>query len=287
LPLEQQIDAIVEHAHEAEGLTRFAIIHPANSYGETARDLFAIALERRSLPVVRIVSYDPTATDFRTAAQELGQKDYKEARKEEYRKMIRDAEKENLDTEKLMLSPIIEFDALFVPDNHQRVPLVASALAYEEFPVGTFRPYRDAEPITLLGLNGWNNPKLVEAGGQYMINGLFVDAFLPSHADEGVQAFVSTYQETFERSPSVIDAVTYDTVRILGKAIATGADTRGLVRDAVRTTIIEGPAANGDHFGEDREMARDLLVLTISEEEGIVEWQAPEEEIPETEITTP
>ena len=49
--------------------------------------------------------------------------------------------------------------------------MVASALAFEEFPVGKFRPKRDMTPVTLLGLNAWNNEELARRGGMTLAGG--------------------------------------------------------------------------------------------------------------------
>ena len=275
LTLDQQIDAVVSHAMETRGLTRFAILHPETAYGQAALKLFRTKVEEGEGEIVQTVAYDPAAPDFLEPARLLGLKDYKE-RAAEYRKLKKDAEENDLDPDKVMLPPIIEYEAIFLPDNYRRTALVASALAYEEFPVGSFRPYRDAEPLLLMGLNAWNHPGLPEMGGAYVEGSIFVDAFLSSSDDPATMSFVTHYTETLGRAPGVLDAIAWDATRLLGLAVAEGGDSREQVRDSLGAVSIDDPVAGGMAFGEDREVTRELRLLTVSRKDGIFPWTPPE-----------
>ncbi|MEC8423578.1 MAG: penicillin-binding protein activator, partial [Myxococcota bacterium] len=274
LPLEQQVDALLSHAMDEQGWARFAVLHPQSAYGESTRDLFAAAVERKGGEVAHVVGYPPDAKDFLEAARELGQKDYEGDRADEWYRMRADAKRAGEDIDKLVLPPAVDFDAIFIPDNWRRVSLVASSLAYEEFPVGDFRPNRHAERIPLLGLNGWNNPRLVEAGAQYVQKAIFVDAFDPRSDDEAVQRFVTDYREALGRQPGVIDAVTWDATRLLTAAVVAGGPDRDAVRNELSEARLSEPVAGGHRFGDDREVARDLIVLTV-DDERIRPWSAP------------
>ena len=287
LPLEQQVDALLEHAMVEQGWETFAVLHPQSAYGETTRDLFAAAVERRGGSIARVVSYPEDATDFLEAARELGQKDYKGERAAEWYKMRKEAERAGRkDIDKLVLPPTVDFDAIFIPDNWRRGALVASSLAYEEFPVGGFRPNRHAERIPLLGLNGWNNPRIVEAGAQYMQKAIFVDAFTPGSSDETTQSFVADYKQALGRNPGVIDAVTWDATRLLTAAVVAGGPDRAAVREELVAARLSRPVAGGDRFGDDREVARDLVILTVAKDR-IREWEPPAESPAPDEPTRP
>ncbi len=279
LPLDQQVDALLDHAVHERAWQRFAVLYPDNPYGHATAELFAAGAEARGAAVVHSIAYDPEATDYLEVARQLGQKDYT-ARAAEWRR-IQKAAKEagRKDLDKLTLPPIIDFDAIFIPDNWRRAPLVASSLAYEEFPVGDFKPERHAEPIPLLGLNAWNDPRIVEAGGQYLQHAIFVDAWYPESDAPGVRRFRAVYREATGREPGLVDAVSWDAARLVGTAVLAGGDDRAAVRDELAAVSIPDPAAGGSRFGEDREVARKLLVLTI-EGEAIVPWVPPEEAEP-------
>ena len=82
MTLRHQVDALLHHAFELEGHRRFAVLHPENGYGTSARDLFTAGVASRGGEVTVIQSYAEDATDFLNTAQEMTGKD-KEARAEE------------------------------------------------------------------------------------------------------------------------------------------------------------------------------------------------------------
>lgn len=258
LPLTQQVDALLEHAIQERGMSRFAILYPDNSYGQTARDLFSAAAAAKNVQVVRRQSYDPSATSFLDVARKLGDKRSSSGSGNEAGN-----------------APTIDYDALFIPDNHKRVALVASSLAYEEYPVGAFRPTYGARGLLLMGLNGWNNDALSEAGGQYVQGSVFVDAFWSDSNDPTVSAFVSSYQGDFGRTPGVVDAVTYDATRLLAVAVKANQGQRKELLDAMSAAQLSSPVSAGSRFGADREFDRDLMVLTVTAS-GIRPWQRAE-----------
>lgn len=278
LSVEQQVKALVDHATEQQGLLRFAVMYPRNAYGESARDLFVSAATAKGASVTRIVGYDPEGKDFRKEAQDLGQKDYV-ARSAEWREMTRIAKERKHDVDKLVLPPIIDFDAIFLPDNYRRASLVASSLAYEEFPIGAFRPAFSGGGVTLLGLNGWHSEQIVELGGEYMQSAVFVDAFLPTSNDPSVMDFTSAYQLAYTREPVMLDAVAYDTARVVAAAVQAGGPDRDAIRDQLFEVKLIGPVTGATGFGSDREIARTLEVLTVGRS-GIERWQPPEAQMP-------
>lgn len=286
LPLEQQVDALLDHAMGERGWDRFAVLHPQSSYGESTRDLFAAAVERRGGAVSRVVSYPPDAKDFLDAARELGQKDYKGERASEWYRLRADARRAGKDLDKVVLPPKVDYDAIFIPDNWRRVALVASSLAYEEFAVGDFRPHRHAERMPLLGLNGWNDPRIIETGAKYVQKAVFVDAFDPRSDDAAVREFVADYRQALGRRPGVIDAVTWDATRLLMGAVVAGGPDRAAVREELTQARLSRPVSGGGRFGDDREVARDLVVLTVSKER-IRPWVSPEAALPPEGVPAP
>jgi len=273
MTLQHQVEALLHHAFELEGHRRFAVLHPENGYGTSARDLFTAGVTSRGGEVTVIQSYAEDATDFLATAQEMTGKD-KEARSDELYGLRKAAERRDEDPDDVMLPPIINFDAIFIPDNHRRLVLVTSALAYEEVPVGSFRKHVDEEPVQLLGLNAWNTPQLVANGGRYVQDSAFVDAFWSEDEDEAVKAFISTFKSTVERAPRVIDALTWDATRLLTAAVLEGGDSREAIQEAMTQVEIDDPVAGGQRFNDDREVARAFHVLTIKRS-GIEAWTPP------------
>jgi len=273
MPIRQQIEALVSHAMDNEGLRTFGVMFPDTGFGTHAAESFQAAVEARGGSVVVSVGYSPEATDFRSDAKRLGGKDYT-ARAAEYARLQRDAEEKGMDPSKVVLPPSVELDGIFIPDSWKRVGLVASALAYEEFAIGDFRPHRHAQRVALLGLNAWNNPGIVENGGGYVQKSVFVDAFSPAASRPGVENFVESHRSVLKRAPGVLDALVWDATHLVGEAVLAAGPDRAAVRDELKEVKLASPVAGGGHFGEDREVARDLLVLTVAGD-SIREWQPP------------
>lgn len=283
MTLQQQVDALVTHAIEDQGHSRFAILHPNNGYGTAARDLFTNSVTQFGGEISDIVGYEIDTNDFRPIAQELGEK-HAEERQAELLELQAAARRRNIDKRKVMLPPITDFDAIFIPDNHQRVVLVTSALAYEEFPVGSFRKSVQDTPIQMLGLNSWNHSKLVLNGGKYVRNSAFVDAFWADAPDESVRTFVTTFKEAIGRSPRITDALVWDATRLLIAGVVEGGDDRDAIRVALSEIEIDDPVAGGKGFSDSREVDRNFHILTIKKAGGIQPWiPAPPPEIDEME----
>ncbi len=257
---EEQISALLDEVFERRGKTTYAILHPKTSYGENAATAFQAEVLRRGGQVLRIVGYDPNATDFRSTAKALGEKDYK-ARAAEFAQLKAQASARGEDPAKVVLPPDAGFSAIFIPDNYQHVALIASALAFEEFPVGSFRPHYNDEPITLIGLNAWNNDDLARRGGKYVVGSIFVDAFDPRANDPETRRFVERWKEEHDgNAPSVVEAVGYDTMRLVQKAIRTGGDP---LRALAGATIELGVAGTVG-FDAERRARRTWRVLSVN-----------------------
>ena len=273
MTLKHQVDALLEHSFQREEHQRFAVLYPLNGYGESARDLFTQSVTERGGTVTKLLGYDTETTDFRKYAQEFGDK-LLESRKSELWEMKREAKRNDEDEDKVMLPPIVEFDAIFIPDNHRRLVLITSALAYEEFPVGSFRKHVDEEPVQLLGLNSWNNDQLHSNGGRYVEDSAFVDAFWVRDENPNVQKFVEGFQTELERSPRIIEALAWDATRLLTAAVLEGGDSRAAIQEAMVKVEIDDPVAGGRRFNEEREVDRRFHILTIKRD-GIEQWTPP------------
>lgn len=270
---EQQIDALLDYSMGTLGLSTFGVMAPDSAYGQNARDEFTRQVTERGGTVAKVVMYPNDATDLRKPAAELGDKDYA-ARSAEFYRLKKEAEAKGADPSKVVLPPAVEFDAIFVPDSYGRVPLVASALAYEEFAVGAFRPRRGVEPVVLLGLNGWNNPEVAARGGQYVRGSIFVDAFWAQDPDDAVRSFVQHFSDAYKRTPGVMEAAGYDVMRLMAVAARTNPASREAYRAALTGAALGTSASRVTRFEEDRELGRDLCVLSV-DKEGFVRVYPP------------
>ena len=185
-----------------KGWTKFAVLAPDTENGKELSRVFEEMVEEKGGEIVQEGQfYNPAKSSFIPEARKLGQKPEEQTEEE---------------LEGFELPPVVEFEALFVPDNYQRTYHVASALAYEGFALGTFKPTRESIAIGMLGLNSWNNPKIIQ---QYMIGGLFVDGFFVDEEREIIQNFVATYEAEYGKKPRLYDTWLYDTLQIASYAL--------------------------------------------------------------------
>ena len=186
-----QVSALLDHAVDIEGWKRFTILAPETRHGKEVTQIFQEQTASRGAEVIHSVLYDPEGTAFLQEARTL-------------------AQREDEDDE-----TVIDVDAFFIPDTFRVAPLVASSLAYEEFPIGNFRTAPKVQPLGVMGLNGWNHPDIVKSGGQYLQNGVFVDAFWAQSTAPEIQDFVKDFSESQGRKPSIYDAMAIDTLRFV------------------------------------------------------------------------
>jgi ABC-type branched-subunit amino acid transport system substrate-binding protein len=257
-----QADTLARYVIEEENLKAFAIFAPESSYGQRAAAEFREAVEANGGTIQIETFYDPSAPALMDFAKVLGRKDY-EARKAEWWRLKRDTEEAGGNLDNLVLPPIVDYDAIFLPDNARRVPIAAAALAFEEFPIGVFQPKKEEDPMPLLGLSGWNDDSLVGGGGEYVRNSRFTATF---YAEEQ-QGFVSTFKADTGRTPSSLEAATVDAARLLGAATRSDIRTREDLQQAlVAASAANAPTGVSGFQPETRRVDTDIRILTIDRE---------------------
>lgn len=280
LSVDQQVAALLDEAMGVRAMQRFAILHPQNAFGESAAAAFEAAVTARGGAVVFKQSYAPDQKDYTAVAKAFGRKDFK-ARAGEFARIRNDIVAHGGDPKKATLPPVVDYDALFIPEKYQATALLASALAFEEFPVGGFRPHREPKGVMLLGLNAWNNDDLARRAQRYVEGSMLVDAFDADSQDPAVVDFVTAWKARTGAVPGVIEAIGYDTGRLVTSAVAAGGGLEGL-----RAAQVAAPVAGTSGVGADRQVTRRLRVLSLSEE-GVVPMPPPEPSEPPAEGAAP
>ncbi len=102
------------------------------------------------------------------------------------------------------LPPLVDFDALFIPDTHQTVALVAPQLAFHGI-----------KGVRLLGLSDWNHPDLVNIGREHVGGAVFTSAYFAGSDHPSLASFAKRYRATFGEEPSAFAAEAFDTTRLL------------------------------------------------------------------------
>ena len=259
--LTQHIQAfeLARHGIQQLGLKRFAIMAPRDKFGEEFTHAFWDAVEQMGGEIVGVESYNPGETDFRAAVDRLSGLYYTEARQRELDVLAKDREtnqirKRTRKTEQFFaLKPIVDFDAVIVPDE----PKVAGQV------LPTFG-YRDVEGIKFLGTSAWNSPEFTTRTQGFGERSFFVEAFLPASNSAQVKRFTDNYRLLFNQEPTSTEAIAYDAARLLDQAlIQSGAERkRGDILERLKST--KGfPGVTGTIAFKDGYFFRDLKLLTL------------------------
>jgi len=283
-----QAKALVEYATKVRGYDAFGLLYPNIPYGiELANDLWDDALEAGA-KVTAAETYDHDQTSFGPVVQKLvgryyltDRADYlqqahaiNESGKSAY------AKKNAFEKLKKGLRPIVDFDALFIPDGAKNVALIAPALAVEDVvtnacdtrdleriakTMGLKNP-KQVKTVLLMGANGWDDPTLVDptrGAGKFVDCSVFVDGFFAGSARPSTQKFVQTFQETTRKPPNLLSAYGFDAgavvKQLLGKQKPT---TRDGFRDGL-SKVKNVPGAGGMVSVNGRELEHPLFFLTV------------------------
>jgi branched-chain amino acid transport system substrate-binding protein len=120
--------------------------------------------------------------------------------------------------------------------------------------------------IRFLGVNSLYDPKLVEVAGDAAEGAIFTyPTFDTKSQDPAVVLFVQEYRAKYGSDPDAFAAQGYDSLRVLLRALATGAMNGQAIRDALLTGgVFEGP---GGSFTFDRQgdVEKPLRLLEVKD----------------------
>jgi len=221
----KEISGLVNLALGEMGLKRFGILYPDNSYGRYFMNLFWDQLNEKGGMVTAVESYPPEATDFGDQIKKMVGLYYPrpesvvrllEEMKKDKASLGNEVPKETKEKEKAIEvkekkgekeeepEPFIDFEAVFIPDNHNQVALIAP-----QFPF--YRLFN----IQLLGTSLWHSQELIDQARDYVQGAVFPVGFFNDQDSESVQRFVEAYRAGFDDEPGLLAATGYDTIRLL------------------------------------------------------------------------
>lgn len=150
--------------------------------------------------------------------------------------------------------PIIDFDAIFIPDSPAKAGLIMPYLAYQ-----------DVTGVYLMGTNLWHTDRLIQMAGSHSQGAIFPDGFFARSALENVSRFVARFEKTYDYTPGFIEAVSYDTAMMVFDLVSRP-DVRH--RSQLRKSLLEMPAWPGitgrTAFAGNGDAVKDVYLLRIS-----------------------
>jgi branched-chain amino acid transport system substrate-binding protein len=260
-----QASEIARHAVQNLGLKKFAILAPKDRFGEEYSQEFWNAVESLGGTVTAYETYEPGETDFRQSMDRLAGLYYTDARKREVVALAKEREanqikKRNRKTEKYFsLTPVVGFDAVFIPDEPKAVGLALPTFTY-----------RDIDGVKFLGISSWNSPELLQRAQKSADGALFVDSFYPLAESATVRKFTDRFRTAFAHEPSSIEAIAFDAAAILERIVASESDGSGADRASVASRIRQirdTPSVTGRITVKEGLWTRDLKILTIQDQQ--------------------
>lgn len=122
----------------------------------------------------------------------------------------------------------------------------------------------------LLGGDGWESEDLAKIGEDSVNGALYINHYYSADTDEAVKNFVESYKKAYNKEPDAFAALSYDTAKILVKAIEKANSTDGAaIKDALAGMEMTSVTGN-IKFGSDRSAIKSAVVIKIDGENKVL-----------------
>jgi ABC-type branched-subunit amino acid transport system substrate-binding protein len=292
LTADAQARALVDFAMAGRGMKRFAVMYPSITYGVELANAFWDAVEARGGEIRGAETYAADRTTFTPLVKDMVGKLHLDERTDygELQREIATKEKDPfrrrkaLDKARERLAPVIDFDAIFIPDFAKNVKLIAPALAVEDVVTQTCLPEEvqrirkttgrsDLRPVQLLGANGWGgDPTLFDtspgAPGRHLRCAIYVDGFFAGSARPATKTFVEAFEKKYAgQAPTILEASAYDAARMARELVVDRkVQTRAAFRDGLASVKAFRGATGDITMGPRRTPEKQLFFLMVAPE---------------------
>ena len=238
---DMQVKALVTYSIDNLGIENFAVLYPDDNYGTKMMNLFWDEVLWQGGQIRGVESYSSKQTDFGKEIKALTGLNLSEKDKTSGEKPI----------------PIVDFDALFIPDSYSTVNMIAPQLAFY-----------DVIGIQLLGTNIWNSPDLLKKESKYLEGSVFTDCFFLDSACPEVRNFIDSFYAACGREPGNMEALAYDAAKIMTDLITEdNVETRDDLKDSL-LYLEDHPGITGTtSFSETGDLEKPLHILTVMDGE--------------------
>ena len=288
-PASAQARAVAEYAAKKLNARAFGILQPQSQYGDDMTKYFWDSVDGQNGEVRAYERYPMRTTTFKPFVQRMvGRSPTDLAARKEFADEVEKIASEIKDPYrrrkalaqlKSQQAPVVDFDALFIPDGARTVRLIAPAVAAEDVitagcdlkeleVVKKTTKNEQLRTVQLLGTSLWDSADIVdERSGiaRYVQCSIFVDSFFAQSERPATKKFVDDYAQAYQRPPGFLEAHAFDAASLL-RRVVDGArpQSREAFREALlRSKKLEG-AAGDTVFGRDREAQKPFFWLWIN-----------------------
>ncbi|MBS2027815.1 MAG: penicillin-binding protein activator [Deltaproteobacteria bacterium] len=284
-----QARALVNYAADVRGFKSFGVLYPSIPYGQELANDFWDGVLAKGGEVTGAESYAHDQTTFSPIVKRLVGREFltdridymQQARAINESAMTPYQKKNAFEKLKKGLPPVIDFQALFIPDTAKNVSLIAPALAVEDMVTNgcdkkdmerigktmglkTPQELKQMKTVLLLGANGWDNTEeITQRAGKFVDCSVFVDGFYPGSARPSTGKFVKAFTDSAGHTPDMISAYAFDAGLAVKQLVAKERpQTRDAFRDALGK-VKNLPGAGGPVTANGRELEHPLFFITV------------------------
>ncbi len=267
-----QTSQLVDYAVQKLGMKKFAILYPNDAYGVEFANHFWDQVLAYGGQITAAQIYNPKDVDLTIPIQKLVGTYYLDSRMDDYKKKIEAQnlkKKQNLNVKKKSvresetaenkLDPIVDFDALFIPDSSK---ILGQTIG--------FLKAADVDQLVYLGTNLWNTDELsrrTQQQNNQKNQFYFVDHFITDEQRKN-SSFNVSFIAAFNEAPSIIETQTYESAKIFKELILNNATTRQSLTSQLKSLGRNKGAYNEIYMNNAQEISRDLTIFHL--ENGLI-----------------
>lgn len=265
---DMQVNQLVSFAMQKLSMKKFAVLYPNDAYGTEFANKFWDHVLARGGQVTAAQVYDPKENDFTVYIQKMVGTYYPEDRAKEFaerQKELRDKRNKlkkdavvkkssrESETKQNILPPIVDFDAIFIPDSSKAL---VQAIA--------FLKTNDVDSMVYLGTNLWNTPDLGRRLGHSNNKAYFVDSE-SSVSDVSGSDFYKNYFAQTQEEPHLLEAQTFEAAKILNDLLRGSSYSRGQLASELRSLGRRKGAFSEIRMNNNKEIERPLTILGLDQ----------------------
>ncbi|GEM_PF-253717 len=149
--------------------------------------------------------------------------------------------------------PIVDFDAVFIPDNSRNIALIAPQF-----------PFYNVFNVPFLGTSLWLSDDLVNTTSDYLQGAIFPVGFYADNESASIMDFVNLYKETYGKTPGILAATGFDTIKMIrGLFTENDISTRDDFKRALLSYKNYSGVTGQISFDQDGEVEKMPTLLTI------------------------
>ena len=254
---EHIVKTLVQTLTNKQDHKKMAILYPNDPFGVEYANLFWDHALTAGAQITGVQTYKPGETDFNDIMKRLVGTYYIEDRDEEYRELLKTALSSNANKKrhlklKELLSPVVDFSVLFIPDSIKSLDLIAPYLSFHNI-----------TGVTLAGPSLWNSPKLRSKNREESI--IFADALITTHPKFNSSSFFKTFNKTFGYKPGLFELLSYESALALREVILDGSPNRDKLRENLSQRKKLSSPVGALNISKNREFIHEIAVFSVQE----------------------